>query len=77
MRRAGLLSALVAVCTAATAADYSGPLFDAHLHYNEEAQVPHPLPDVLARHRVDAVVSGKLPISARHFADHVENISGS
>jgi hypothetical protein len=31
------------------AAEYSGPLFDAHLHYNEEAQSPHPLPDVLAR----------------------------
>jgi hypothetical protein len=31
------------------AADYSGPLFDAHLHYNEEAQLPHPLADVLAR----------------------------
>ncbi|MBC7918030.1 MAG: amidohydrolase family protein [Rhodoferax sp.] len=32
-----------------TAADYVGPLFDAHLHYNVEAQVPHPIPDVLAR----------------------------
>ena len=31
------------------AADYAGPLFDAHLHYNEEAQNPHPLSDVLAR----------------------------
>ena len=36
---------------------YTGPLFDAHLHYNDEACVhdapapgcPHPLPDVLAR----------------------------
>lgn len=28
---------------------YAGPLFDAHLHYNDEAQQPHPLPDVLAR----------------------------
>ena len=43
---------------AAQAADYSGPLFDAHLHYNDEACVhapapsarcPHPLPDVLQR----------------------------
>ncbi len=33
----------------AMAADYAGPLFDAHLHYNEEAQNPHPLSDVLAR----------------------------
>ena len=37
----------------AYAADYTGPLFDAHLHYNEEAwngqAGPHPLSDVLAR----------------------------
>ena len=35
------------------AANYTGPLFDAHLHYNEEAwngnSGPHPIPDVLAR----------------------------
>ena len=37
----------------AQAADYTGPLFDAHLHYNEEAwdggAGPHPISDVLAR----------------------------
>lgn len=37
----------------ALAADYTGPLFDAHLHYNEEAwngrDGPHPPADVLAR----------------------------
>ncbi|MRD48789.1 amidohydrolase family protein [Caenimonas koreensis] len=43
------LAAAVALCGAARAADYSGPLFDGHLHYNEEAQSPHPLADVLAR----------------------------
>jgi hypothetical protein len=53
------LAAAVAACLAwavaadAAAADYAGPLFDAHLHYNEEAfngrEGPHPLPDVLAR----------------------------
>ncbi|ROZ78990.1 amidohydrolase family protein [Ramlibacter sp. WS9] len=46
------------------AADYSGPLFDAHLHYNEEAQSPHPLPDVLARMQrngVEAIVSNSRP----------------
>jgi hypothetical protein len=46
------------------AADYSGPLFDAHLHYNEEAQSPHPLPDVLARMQrngVQAIVSNSRP----------------
>ena len=34
---------------AAALQPYSGPLFDAHLHYNDEAQGPHPLDDVLAR----------------------------
>jgi hypothetical protein len=28
---------------------YAGALFDAHLHYNVEAQEPHPLADVLGR----------------------------
>jgi hypothetical protein len=45
--------ALAALAGAAWAADYSGPLFDAHLHYNEEAfngqTGPYPLPDVLSR----------------------------
>jgi len=57
----GLLrAAWVAACLgwvlavpAASAADYSGPLFDAHLHYNVEAwdgrSGPHPPADVLAR----------------------------
>ena len=31
------------------AAIYAGPLFDAHLHYNEEAFASHPLADVLGR----------------------------
>ena len=49
LARACVAACLVALVGAANAADYSGPLFDAHLHYNEEAQSPHPLPDVLAR----------------------------
>jgi hypothetical protein len=46
------------------AADYSGPLFDAHLHYNDEAQAAHPLPDVLARMQksgVKAVLANSRP----------------
>ena len=46
------LAAIVLIVNAAQAADapYTGPLFDAHLHYNEEAwNGPHPLADVLAR----------------------------
>ena len=49
LARAWSAACLMAVAGMAHAADYSGPLFDAHLHYNEEAQSPHPLPDVLAR----------------------------
>lgn len=43
---------------------YTGPIFDAHLHYNEEAQVPHPLADVLARLKasnVQAAVANSRP----------------
>ena len=52
----------------AQAAPYSGPLFDAHLHYNEEAwngqAGPHPLSDVLARMQrngVRAVLANSRP----------------
>ncbi|MBS3995738.1 MAG: hypothetical protein KGZ67_00175, partial [Hydrogenophaga sp.] len=55
-RTGGWAAALAALvmgwcAPAAAAADYQGPLFDAHLHYNDEACVhdapdpgcPHPL----------------------------------
>jgi hypothetical protein len=65
--RATALALLVAAGPA-LAADYSGPLFDAHLHYNDEAwdgrQGPHPLADVLARMRrndVRAIISNSRP----------------
>ncbi|RYF42062.1 MAG: amidohydrolase [Comamonadaceae bacterium] len=52
----------------AQAADYTGPLFDAHMHYNEEAWNgqggPHPPADVLARMQrngVRAVVANSRP----------------
>ena len=52
----------------ANAAPYGGPLFDAHLHYNEEAwngqTGPHPLSDVLARMQrngVRAVLANSRP----------------
>ena len=52
----------------AHAADYSGPLFDAHLHYNDEAfdgqAGPHPPADVLSRMQrngVRAVVANSRP----------------
>jgi hypothetical protein len=43
---------------------YAGPLFDAHMHYNVEAQQPHPVADVLARMQrsgVRAVLSNSRP----------------
>jgi hypothetical protein len=46
------------------AADYSGPLLDAHLHYNDEAQSPHPIADVLVRMQrngVKAIVANSRP----------------
>jgi hypothetical protein len=52
----------------AYAAPYSGPLFDAHLHYNQEAwngqTGPHPVSDVLARMQrngVRAVLANSRP----------------
>jgi hypothetical protein len=61
---------LIAICCAfllpflAQGAEYTGPLFDAHMHYNEEAfdfragsdqAGPHPLADVLERMRRNGV----------------------
>ena len=58
----------VAGAACAQAADYTGPLMDAHLHYNVEAwdgqAGPHPLEDVLARMKrngVRAIVSNSRP----------------
>ena len=59
---------LIALCATTHAADYTGPLFDAHLHYNEEAwdgrSGPHPPADVLARMKasgVRAIVANSRP----------------
>lgn len=58
----------IAFCASARAADYAGPLLDAHLHYNQEAwdgqAGPHPVADVLARMQksgVRAIVSNSRP----------------
>lgn len=72
MKRVAL--ALLGLGVAATAAaQYQGPLFDAHLHYNDEACVhdtqvspgcPHPLADVLERMQrngVRAIVANSRP----------------
>ena len=50
LRAAGLAAVLAHGAAAQTPPPaYGGPLFDAHLHYNDEAQAPHPLADVLGR----------------------------
>ena len=66
--RAHTATILIAACTWAQAADYSGPLFDAHLHYNEEAwngsAGPHSPADVLARMQrsgVKAIIANSRP----------------
>lgn len=65
MKRLVVWTLLLAATGLAQAADYSGPLLDAHLHYNVEAyEGPHPLPDVLARMQrngVRAVVANSRP----------------
>ena len=63
-----LIALLFSTTNWANAADYNGPLFDAHLHYNEEAwngkAGPHPMGDVLARiqrNGVKAVLANSRP----------------
>ncbi|HEX2542637.1 MAG TPA: amidohydrolase family protein [Caldimonas sp.] len=68
-----LLAAAVAFGTAVAqaqpvdgraAAAYAGPLFDAHLHYNDEALAPYPIADVLGRVQrsgVRAVIANSRP----------------
>ena len=49
---------------APAAAAYAGPLFDAHLHYNDEAVARYPIPDVLGRMQrsgVRAVIANSRP----------------
>jgi hypothetical protein len=66
--RAQIATVLIACSALAQAADYSGPLFDAHLHYNVEAwdgkAGPHGPADVLARMKrngVRAIVANSRP----------------
>ncbi len=68
MRVAIGLLAIVLIATDAPAADYSGPLFDAHLHYNDEAwdgsAGPFPPAEVLARMQrngVQAIIANSRP----------------
>ncbi|MDI9333195.1 MAG: amidohydrolase family protein [Cytophagales bacterium] len=66
--KSAVLGCFIFLASIASAADYAGPIFDAHLHYNEEAwngkSGPHPLPDVLSRMKrngVKAIVANSRP----------------
>lgn len=65
-------AAVAVLAPAAAQTPYAGPLFDTHLHYNDEACVhdapapgcPHPLSDVLARMQrngVQAIIANSRP----------------
>ena len=56
--------ATLGLAAGARAEPYAGPLFDTHLHYNEEAAGPYPLADVLGRMQrsgVRAIVANSRP----------------
>ncbi len=63
--RRWVVAACVGASLGAVAEPYRGPLFDAHLHYNEEAwQSAHPLDDALGRMQrsgVRAIVANSRP----------------
>ena len=65
MRRGLAITLLTLASLAARAEPYAGPLFDAHLHYNEEAWLSaHPLADALGRMQrsgVRAIVANSRP----------------
>ncbi len=59
-----LALALGLTAAASAAPPYTGPLFDAHMHYNVEAVDPYPIDDVLGRMQrsgVRAVVANSRP----------------
>ncbi|MDM0002450.1 amidohydrolase family protein [Variovorax sp. J22P240] len=66
--RAAWVAIAMALASVAQAADYTGPLFDTHLHYNQEAwdgnTGPYPPADALARMQrngVKAIVANSRP----------------
>jgi Amidohydrolase len=62
-------AALLLAAAIARAEPYAGPLFDAHLHYNEEARVAFPVADVFARMQrsgVRAIVANSRPNDGTH-----------
>jgi hypothetical protein len=83
-RRAALIAAGMAAAmapfglatigrVARAASPYTGPLFDTHLHYNEEAFTPYPIADAFARMQrsgVRAIIANSRPNDGtRQLAD--------
>lgn len=73
MLRLMLAAAAYCAMPAWAAKPYDGPLFDAHLHYNDEAfegrPVPHPVGDVVARMQrngVRAIIANSRPNDGTH-----------
>ena len=65
MIRRAVIAAVVLVAGAVQAQSYSGPIFDAHLHYNDEAWMSaHPVDDALGRMQrsgVRAIIANSRP----------------
>lgn len=65
MRHALLAAIVWGAATAAQAQSYTGPIFDAHLHYNDEAWMSaHPVDDALGRMQrsgVRAIIANSRP----------------
>lgn len=76
MVRSAIAFALAAAAVAALAQDARLPLFDAHLHYNDDARPAHPVEDVLARFKA-AGVTGILATSRPNDGTRALVIAGA
>lgn len=86
MRRRALAALLLLACGtgSAMAADYAGPIFDAHLHYNEEAwngrAGPYPPADAVARMQrngVRAIIANSRPNAGTHTLAGAKESAGA
>ena len=88
MRSRALAALLAGLCMAqggfVLAADYTGPLFDAHLHYNEEAwnggAGPYPPAEAVARMQrngVRAIIANSRPNAGTHTLASSREASGA
>jgi len=83
-RRAVLAATLLLAGAPAFAADYAGPIFDAHLHYNEEAwngrAGPYPPTEAVARMQrngVRAIIANSRPNAGTHTLAGAKEAGGA